>query len=151
MVLHCLLSSNFSCHPLDFSTAHPTTQAGSADRHYANQATGHCTWRSPTGHLDMIGCHPAGHSPKHVAFWKCSSYQGSIQGVGVGHTAEHDDNSPSNTSNPWESEVNFHNGGSPGSGETCQIRHVTPNSSVAGLDLMVNNTYCKDQTSKVHP
>lgn len=37
------------------------------------------------------------------------------------------------------------------SGEVCQTRNIASNPAVAGLDLTVSNTQCKDQTEKVHP
>lgn len=97
----------------------------------------------------------AGYSPKHVAFWKHNSYQGLSQGPGVGYTVEHEDRRASNSSDPWEREVNFLL--ELPTTRTLQVpvrtsdKEYCTETTVAGLDLTVNNIYCKDQTSKSAP
>lgn len=119
-----------------------------------NQATSHCPWRSPAGHPGTTSCRVSGYRPKHGAFWKWSSYQGCTKELGL-------DTQQNMRTGEYQTRVilrkgrltpycqRYPQGGV--SGEVCQTRNIASNPAVAGLDLTVSNTQCKDQTEKVHP
>lgn len=90
----------------------------------------------------------------HGAFWKWSSYQGCTKELGLDTqqymwTGEHQTRVILRKGRLTPYCQRYPQGGV--SGEVCQTRNIASNPAVAGLDLTVSNTQCKDQTEKVHP